>query len=126
MQNKINQKIPIAKMDELIAAVKNSKNKYYLHTLHFTFDGYMITQNAYFYYVSKSSTPSTDDYVAFTNLCNAPFSNTATRLWVAPSRAYVSNWIYANDMGVYIVTLGIEGKANTYTLTFISDTVTEL
>lgn len=129
MQNKINQKIPIAKMDELIAAVKDSGgggSKIYRHNLSVSIDGVRYPSSSNFYSTNSFPCSLLND---FKELLGNTFSlalcggSTTTS-----SSSFVPNSL--NNNYVEGILISTSGSVSTVTYSwdklYIADTVTEI
>ena len=128
MQNKINQKVPIAKMDELIAAIKENGgggSKLYLHNVKLTYQFMSTDVYAYVKYISADNIQVTDMSEFITGLRGSYAVNDKSSLQVSPSAAYTSIGFLSTD-----VHTGFAYWDNTKVafqeVTFVDDTVTEL
>lgn len=126
MQNKINQKVPIAKMDELIAAVKGKSTPLYQHIIQVSYDGYPDEQLGWFTIISKQKTIVTNQdmlYILFVNAISVCPENLL--LQVSPSAPYTTFGIsFSNNECIAVIFYS--NSIDSYVLTFVSDTVTEI
>lgn len=131
MQNKINQKIPIAKMDELIAAVKDSGgggSKIYRHSIRVSYDGYPGTHDEYSFQIysteSNKATSSLDVERLVQGYRCISVNLYTLQLYVSPSTPYFGLALeFSNGIGVLYYNYT---NIITVPLTFISDTVIEI
>lgn len=128
MQNKINQKVPIAKMDELIAAVKESGggggSKLYLHNTKFRYQFMSTDIYCYVKYISTSNIAVTDMSEFITGLRGSYAVNDKVSLQVSPSSPYTSIGFISTDSKVGFLYWD-NTKVTLQEVTFVDDTVTE-
>lgn len=120
MQNKINQKVPIAKMDELIAAIKESGgggSKWYRHkvTIFLKKNG-STSGTLYFSFISTSDV----------NVTNLNFDD-IIGVFNGSSTGGTPNIVYTNKTGDNYMVFDYKGSnLDTFTSLSINDAVTEL
>lgn len=126
MQNKINQKVPIAKMDELITAIRESGgggNKIYRHYLTLELLGSSDTPGAFAYYYSSDNTPiTTANFTTIMGNKALPFSGMTGDKAISYVRSPIfvkGDTLYMFDGTANWTTVKNEPSAQNFTITDI-------